>query len=63
MHAFGLVMTDKEGKKSCMSVKDAVSDLPVVILGGKWTTYRVVRCPCGIHGCCEGKMPCLDGVT
>ena len=55
VRGWGLVHLMLEGKRECIVVKDTIADIRVPDKG----VYKVVPCPCGVHGCCGGKMPCL----
>ena len=57
---WGLIRVDRSAKAECLSVKDTVCDLPPFAATARYPIYYIKGCPCGVHGCCGGKMPCLE---
>jgi hypothetical protein len=60
INGWGLIKIDRAGKAECVTVKPSVCELPAFHATKTFPTWLVKGCPCGVHGCCGGKMPCLE---
>lgn len=60
VRGWGLIRVSRGGLEECLTVKDTVCDMPKFAATAKYPIWYIKACPCGVHGCCGGKMPCLD---